>query len=195
MNNDLTALKKVWQTAETDTDKNLKEFHQELRRWRKKKKRAVFFWSISAILFSSISLGYIIYTDELNSISKSISEIIVLLISVYLFSYSWLKINKERKEYLSNSSDFIRTLSAIHWEQKRTELNIFTIGMTLFFIAIFLYCLDSLNHSSALIIFALSALLILTLTIWLIIKPLLWKRAKIKNQTLSAKIAQVLKHD
>lgn len=195
MNNDITALKKVWQTAETDTDKNLKEFHQELRRWRKKKKRAVFFWSISVILFSSISLGYIIYTDELNSISKSISEIIVLLISVYLFSYSWQKINKERKEYLSNSIDFIKTLSAIHWKQKRQELNIFSIGMTLFLIAIFLYCLDSLNHSSALIIFALSVLLILILTLWVIIKPLLWKRVKIKNQTLSAKIAKVLKHD
>ncbi|MFU1858366.1 hypothetical protein ACK8HY_15230 [Sphingobacterium sp. NGMCC 1.201703] len=194
MNNDLTALKKVWQTAETDTDKNLKEFHQELRRWRKKKKRAVFFWSISVILFSSISLGYIIYTDELNSISKSISEIIVLLISVYLFSYSWQKINKERKEYLSNSIDFIRTLSAIYWEQKRQELNIFSIGATLFFIAVFLYWLDYLDNSSSLI-FSLSTLLILTLTIWLIIKPLLWKRAKIKNQTLSAKIAQVLKHD
>lgn len=194
MNNDITALKKAWQSIETDPESDLREFHQTLLHWRRRKKRTVFFWSIAVILFSIICFGYVIYTDQLNSVSKSISEIILLLISIYLFTYSWQRINSERKEYVSSSIDFMETLPRIHSQRNRRELIIYCTSTSLFLIAIFLYCFDFIEHSSYLIGFALAALMILIFTIWVIVKPWFWRRLKIKNQVLSAKITKILKY-
>src|SRR5690606_9967024 len=128
---------------------------------------------------------------ELNSMSKSISEIILLVISVHLFGYSWRRINRERKEYLSNSTDFIRTLPDIHMKQGQRDLMMFCIVTTLFLIAVFLYFLDSLLPSPFCIILSSILLLIVSGILWTILKPILWKRIKRKNQRLSSKIAEI----
>lgn len=195
MNKDISALKKTWQSFEVDPDESFDEFSQALQHWRKRKRWIVILWSIAVILFSGVCFVYIIYTDDLNSIYKSISEIILLLISFYLFGYSWSRITREQKEYLSNSTDFIRILPDIHMRQGQRELMIFCTVTTFFLIAVFLYFLDSLLHSPFRAILSSGVLLILVGIVWTILKKTLWKRIKTKNQRLSFKIAEILHYD
>lgn len=195
MNKDVLDLKKTWQSLEMDPNESFNDFNQTLQYWRKRKRIIVFLWSIAVILFSVISFVYVIYTDELNSMSKSISEIILLVISVHLFQYSWRRINRERKEYLSNSTVFIRTLPDIHIKQGKRELMMFCIVTTFFLIAVFLYFLDSLLPSPFSVLLSSTLLLILIGILWTILKPILWKRIKRKNQRLSSKIAKIFQYD
>lgn len=195
MNKDILDLKKTWKSLEIDPNESFYDFNQTLQHWRKRKRIIVFLWSIAVILFSGISFVYVIYTDELNSMSKSISEIILLVISVHLFGYSWRRITRERKEYLSNSTDFIRTLPDIHIKQGQRELMMFCIVTTFFLIAVFLYFLDSLLPSPVSVILSSALLLILTGILWTILKQILWKRIKRKNQRLSSKIAEILQYE
>ncbi|WP_336958947.1 hypothetical protein [Chryseobacterium contaminans] len=195
MNKDILSLKQTWQSLEMDPNESFNEFNQTLQHWRKKKRRIVILWSAAVILFSGICFVYVVYTDELNSIYKSISEIILLLISFYLFGYSWRRITREQKEYLSNSTDFIQTLPDIHMKQGKRDLMMFCILTTFLLIAVFLYFLDSMLHFPVRVILSSALLLILTGILWTILKPIFWKRIKTKNQRLSSKIAEILQYD
>ncbi len=193
--NNILDLKKTWQSLEVDPDESFNEFSQTLHHWRKRKRMVILLWSIAVILFSGICFAYVIYTDELNSIYKSISEIILLVISVQLFGYSWRRITRDRKEYLSNSTDFIRTLPDIHLKQGQRDLMMFCIVTTFLLIAVFLYFLDLMFQSPAGVMLSSTLLLILLSILWRILKPILWKRIKRKNQRLSSKIAEILRYD
>lgn len=195
MNKDILSLKQTWQSLEMDPNESFNEFNQTLQHWRKKKRRIVILWSAAVILFSGICFVYVVYTDELNSIYKSISEIILLLISFYLFGYSWRRITREQKEYLSNSTDFIQTLPDIHMKQGKRDLMMFCILTTFLLIAVFLYFLDSMLHFTVRVILSSALLLILTGILWTILKAIFWKRIKTKNQRLSSKIAEILQYD
>lgn len=195
MSNDMIDLKKTWGSVATDPDENLKEFRQALQQWRSRKQRAVFLWYSTVLLFSAALLCYIIYTDDLNSNSRSASEIILLLVSIYLLGYAWRRINRERKEYMLNSIDFVETLPVFQLKRNYRELLLFCSVATLVSIAVFLYGVDLWGNTGSQIAFALSGLVIVIVVVWLIIRPLLWKVAKRKNKILSAKIAKILKYD
>jgi len=194
MNNFLD-LKKTWQSLEVDADESFNEFSQTLQQWRKRKRMAILLWFIAAIFFSAICFAYVIHTDELNSIYKSISEIILLVISVHLFGYSWGRITGERNEYLSNSTDFIRTLPDIYLKQGQRDLMMFCIVTTFLLISVYLHFLDSMFKSPAGVMLSSTLLLTLISIVWIILKPILSKRIKRKNQRLSSKIVEIFQYD
>lgn len=108
----------------------------------------------------------------------------------YLFGYSWKTINRQKKEYLLNSRDFIRSLSEREKSDIRTPVFKGCLCVSLLMIALFFYFLDDLLlFPKGLLVsgVVLAAGLVL---LWGIVKPVYGKRI---NETFVHRINIILK--
>lgn len=192
MINDFDDIKKTWLTVNSNQDSDFKNLEKSIDLLRKNRKQSIYYWSVSVILFSLVILTYVIYTDELNSIYESISEFILLFIGMSLFWYSWKSINRQKKEFLLSSSDFVKDLEKRESVRMKQLLQLICVSASLLSLSIFFHFLnDFLRSQTLLIIASLSVLLILSL-IWFVFKPLYYKNMMHENEKKYKHINKIL---
>ena len=190
MKDDFAHIKKTWHLHADMPVPNYEQLQSEIAHLRRQKKNRVMLWSSAVILFSVFIIGYVVYTDELNSIYKSISEFILLFTSIYLFGYSWKTINRQKKEYLLNSRDFIRSLSEREKSDIRTPVFKGCLCVSFLMIALFFYFLDDLLLSPNGLLVSGVVLVAGLVLLWGIVKPVYGKRI---NETFVHRINIILK--
>lgn len=182
MQNSFEEIKKTWHSVANNESSSFKELENEIFLLKKKRKKNIIFWSLSIMLFSLIVIGYVIYTDELNSIYKSISEFILLFTSIYLFWHLWKNITKQKNEFLLNSSDFVRSLSQKEGEKFDQPILIACISISLYLSSVLLYFFDDLLQSKNLLFLTICLLLLIFYFLWFVLKPIYTKKMRSENQ-------------
>ncbi|MEH6307810.1 hypothetical protein RYH73_19305 [Olivibacter sp. CPCC 100613] len=191
MNDSFEQLKNTWLSVDRDLVPDFTEVQDEIAHLRKQKRNRILVWYILVILFSLVVIGYVIYTDNLNNIYKSISEFILLFTSIYLFSNSWKHITRQKKEYLLSNLDFIKNLSINESKRAGKQVLITCACTSLFMISLFFHFLNDLLHSPEYFLMALSSLLILIVVVWKVLKPIGDKKISEKNKELLSKTEKI----
>ncbi|WP_188508138.1 hypothetical protein [Parapedobacter pyrenivorans] len=194
MRTDFERIKKAWHGRDGLVLADYNRLQTEIAYLRKQKKNRLLLWSSAVIVCSVLMVCYVVYTDELNSIYKSISEYIILFTSIYLFGYSWKSITKQKKEYLLNSLDFMKGIAYREMKRKHVESLTGCICLSLFMIASFFYFLDKFLQSQRSSIISIATLLGALAILWAILKPAYEKRRTRKHETFLRRIDSILKN-
>lgn len=189
MNDPFDDIRSIWFSVnmlpEPDT------LHVEIARLRKQKKNRLLLWYSALIVFSVTVILYVLYTDELNSIYRSLSEFILLFTAVYLFRHAWKNITAQKKEYLLSNRDFIESISGAGIRKKYIQVREYCICTSLFLVSGFLYVLDDMLASERKLITGLALFAAAIAALWLLLKPYYEKR--IVNRDLASRIEKLLK--
>lgn len=183
MKDDFDQYKSDWE-VNTSALLHLEEVQLVIAKLRKKKRNKIIIWYSAVLTFCIIAVGYVIYTDELASTSKSISEFLLLFASIFAFHNSWKIITLQKQEYLLNNTEFVATIAQkekLHTNRKNTKNYIFASALTLSF---FLHFLDNLLANKTNFWISLTILLFVNLFIWSILQPYQQKRTTLKNTAL-----------
>ena len=172
---------------------NFEDLQKEIEKIKRDQKKKIVRWYSAILIFSIITFGYVIYTDELNSIYKSISEFILLFVSLFHLYNSWTKIKIQNKDYLLNNIDFIETLGENQMWKAVKQLVINSISITLLSIAVFLLFLDKLLKSDSLLMLFLVMMLLFNGILWFFIKPKLHLKIKSDNEKIISKVDKIKK--
>ncbi|MDX3914507.1 MULTISPECIES: hypothetical protein [Olivibacter] len=191
MNDSFEQLKNTWLSVDRDLVPGFTEVQDEIVHLRKQKRNRILVWYMLVILFSLVVIGYVIYTDKLNNIYKSISEFILLFTSIYLFSNSWKNITRQKKEYLLSNLAFIKSLSINESKRAGKQVLITCTCTSLFMISLFFHFLDDLLNSPEHFLMGLSSLLILMVIVWKVLKPISDKRISEENKELLSKTEKI----
>lgn len=194
MNDSFEQIKSIWNSHSVDNEStfDFESLQNEINQLRKKNRKRILTWYVIVIIFSITVIGYVVYTDELNSIYKSFAEFLLLFTAFYLFTNSWKNIRNQRKEYLLSNVDFLTNLQGSEMKKifKQTLMN--CVCITLLLTAIFLYFLPILILSSWLLILSIAILIICLLLIWLVLKPKYEEKEKMKHDEFSTHISSIL---
>ena len=193
MNNNFNQLKSRWHSLDESLLPNFEDLQKEIEKIKRDKKKKIVWWYSAILIFSIITFGYVIYTDELNSIYKSISEFILLFVSLFHLYNSWTKIKIQNKDYLLNNIDFIETLGENQMWKAVKQLVINSISITLLSIAVFLLFLDKLLKSDSLFMLFLVMMLLFNGILWFFIKPKLHLKIKSDNEKIISKVDKIKK--
>ena len=193
MNDNFNQLKSRWHSLDESLLPNFEDLQKEIEKIKWDQKKKIVRWYSAILIFSIITFGYVIYTDELNSIYKSISEFILLFISLFHLYNSWTKIKIQNKDYLLNNIDFIETLGENQMWKAVKQLVINSISITLLSIAVFLLFLDKLLKSDSLFMLFLVMMLLFNGILWFFIKPKLHLKIKSDNEKIISKVDKIKK--
>ncbi|HOZ84936.1 MAG TPA: hypothetical protein PK191_05565 [Niabella sp.] len=182
MSNDFDDIKKIWLTVATNQDAEFKNLEKSIHLLRKNRKQNIYYWSISMILFSLMIFVYVVYTDKLDSIYESISEFILLFIGMFLFWYSWKSINRQKKEFLLSSSDFVKDLQKKESVRMKKQLQLICVSASFLCLSMFFQFLSNFLQSQTVFILASLSLLLIILLVWFFFKPLFYKNWMNKNE-------------
>lgn len=138
---------------------------------RKQKKEQMIRWYSGMVGFSFFIISYVIYTDELNSIYKSVSEFILLFTGSFLLYDSWKSIRYHQKEYLLNGYEFLNKIRDERISGENKRLIVSCISSTWVTIAIFLYFFETLLTSEKYLLISSMLLIIINMLIWVMIRP------------------------
>ena len=194
MNNNFNQLKSRWHSLDESLLPNFEDLQKEIEKIKRDQKKKIVWWYSAILIFSIITFGYVIYTDELNSIYKSISEFILLFVSLFHLYNSWTKIKIQNKDYLLNNIDFIETLGENQMWKAVKQLVINSISITLLSIAVFLLFLDKLLKSDSLFMLFLVMMLLFNGILWFFIKPKLQLKIKSDNEKIISKVEKFKKN-
>ena len=194
MNDNFNQLKSRWHSLDESLLPNFEDLQKEIEKIKRDKKKKIVWWYSAILIFSIITFGYVIYTDELNSIYKSISEFILLFVSLFHLYNSWTKIKIQNKDYLLNNIDFIETLGENQMWKAVKQLVINSISITLLSIAVFLLFLDKLLKSDSLFMLFLVMMLLFNGILWFFIKPKLHLKIKSDNEKIISKVEKFKKN-
>lgn len=180
MKDDFEQYRIHWE-VNTESLPHLHDVHTEVSRLRRRRKNKIILWYSSVLVFSLGLISYVIYTDELNSVYKSISEFLLLLASVSAFRNSWKNIHHQKQEYALNNVEFIHSII-----NKKQPYSVKKIVFNLLFISIlsvsvFMYFLETLLADSFHFWVGSVVLVMINLGIWLILKPIYLKQNAAKN--------------
>ncbi len=192
MKDDFDQYKSDWE-VNTSTLLHLEEVQLEIAKLRKKKRNKIITWYSAVLTFCIIAVGYVIYTDELASTSKSTSEFLLLFASIFAFRNAWKIITLQKQEYLLNNTEFVTTIAQkekLHTNRKNTKNYIFASALTL---SVFLHFLDNLLTNKTNFWITLVILLVVNLFIWLILQPYQQKRTTLKNTALLLLMQKITK--
>ena len=193
MNDNFNQLKSRWHSLDESLLPNFEDLQKEIEKIKRDKKKKIVRWYSAILIFSIITFGYVIYTDELNSIYKSISEFILLFVSLFHLYNSWTKIKIQNKDYLLNNIDFIETLGENQMWKAVKQLVINSISITLLSIAVFLLFLDKLLKSDSLFMLFFVMMLLFNGILWFFIKPKLHLKIKSDNEKIISKVDKIKK--
>ena len=193
MNDNFNQLKSRWHSLDESLLPNFEDLQKEIEKIKRDQKKKIVWWYSAILIFSIITFGYVIYTDELNSIYKSISEFILLFVSLFHLYNSWTKIKIQNKDYLLNNIDFIETLGENQMWKAVKQLVINSISITLLSIAVFLLFLDKLLKSDSLFMLFLVMMLLFNGILWFFIKPKLHLKIKSDNEKIISKVDKIKK--
>ena len=194
MNDNFNQLKSRWHSLDESLLPNFEDLQKEIEKIKRDQKKKIVWWYSAILIFSIITFGYVIYTDELNSIYKSISEFILLFVSLFHLYNSWTKIKIQNKDYLLNNIDFIETLGENQMWKAVKQLVINSISITLLSIAVFLLFLDKLLKSDSLFMLFLVMMLLFNGILWFFIKPKLHLKIKSDNEKIISKVDKFKKY-
>ena len=180
MKDDFDQYRKDWEVA-PESIPHFQEVHKEIARLRKRRKNRIILWYSAVIAFCMAIISYVIYTDELNSVYKSISEFLLLFASVQAFRTSWKNITQQKQEYLLNNVEFIQSIAR---QGSRSKLTHNLAFISILSVALFLYFVESLLTDTVCLGIALAVLVTFNLLIWLLIKPHYSKQNVAKNKKL-----------
>lgn len=191
MNDPFDDIRSIWFSVNPDMLQELDTLHAEIAQLRKQKKNRLLLWYSALIVFSVMVILYVLYTDELNSIYRSLSEFILLFTAVYLFRHAWKNITAQKKEYLLSNRDFIESISGAGIRKKYIQVREYCICTSLFLVSGFLYVLDDMLASERKLITGLALFAAAIAALWLLLKPYYEKR--IVNRDLASRIEKLLK--
>ena len=188
MSDNFNQIKKTWLSVDERLFPDFETFQKEMAHLRKQKRNRILLWYSGVIFFSMLIIWYVIYTDELNSIYKSISEFILLFTSIYLFRNAWKSINQHRKEYLLSNVDFIKTIREGQLKSARKQILISSVCTSLFMLSLFFYFLNGILSSKKDFLILLSIFITGNIIVWLLLKPIFEKKIMAKNKQLLTKM-------
>jgi len=170
---------------------HLQEVQTEVLRLRKQRKNKVVLWYSALIVFCMLVIAYVIYTDELNSLSESISEFLLLFASVFAFRNAWKNIHRQKREYLLSNVEFIRQAAQEEQRTIRNKLVSNLLFASTLSISVFFHFLEKLLFNAIWFLTGCAVLSAINLVIWLVIKPLCEKRHSAKNNELLSLIQKI----
>ncbi|WP_343680796.1 hypothetical protein [Chryseobacterium arthrosphaerae] len=181
MKDNFDDIKDIWLSGDHQAP-GIETVKKEILLLRKQKKEQMIRWYSGMVGFSFFIISYVIYTDELNSIYKSVSEFILLFTGSFLLYDSWKSIRYHQKEYLLNGHEFLNKIRDewIRGENKR--LIVSCISSTWVTIAIFLYFFETLLTSEKYLLISSMLLIIINMIIWVMIRPF-YEKKNIRNST------------
>ncbi|MGG7438092.1 hypothetical protein ACQ7CU_08420 [Chryseobacterium arthrosphaerae] len=181
MKDNFDDIKDIWLSGDHQAP-GIETVKKEILLLRKQKKEQMIRWYSGMVGFSFFIISYVIYTDELNSIYKSVSEFILLFTGSFLLYDSWKSIRYHQKEYLLNGHEFLNKIrdERIRGENKR--LIVSCISSTWVTIAIFLYFFETLLTSEKYLLISSMLLIIINMLVWVMIRPF-YEKKNIKNST------------
>lgn len=192
MNDHFDQIKDIWLSVNPDMQPGLGDLQSEIAQLRKQKKKRLLLWYSGVIAFSVLVTVYVIYTDELNSPYQSLSEFILLFVSVFLFRNAWKNITAQKREYLLSNREFIECISAKEINKKYIPIRQYCICLSLLMMAGFLYFSEDLAGSGRLMTTGLVLLAAAYAVLWLLLKPYYEKRIIAENQALVSRIEKLL---
>ena len=68
MNDNVNQLKSRWHSLDESLLPNFEDLQKEIEKIKRDQKKKIVRWYSAILIFSIITFGYVIYTDELNSI-------------------------------------------------------------------------------------------------------------------------------
>jgi hypothetical protein len=163
---------------------HLHDVQTKITQLRKQRKSRIVLWYSAVIVFSLAVIFYVIYTDELSSVYKSISEFLLLFASVFAFRNSWKSIHHQKREFMMNNTEFIRSVAYEEQQVSQKKLAYNLLFISTLSISVFLYFFETLLRYSLHLWIASAVLLSLNLLIWRVIKPFYEKQNAFKNQEL-----------
>ncbi|MFD1772144.1 hypothetical protein [Sphingobacterium suaedae] len=192
MNPNFEELKELWRTVDSVPKDSLKKTEERILHMRKRRRTGILYWSVTILLFSGAVIGYILYTDELQGINKSVAECMLLFNAVYLFVFSWKKINDQRKELLLNSVEFLTYLSRVLVRRRRRDIRVGCITISIFLITPILYYVDEFALSPITLVITGVILIVELFVLWFLLKPLYEERKLAQSQELSIQITELI---
>lgn len=181
----------TWLSVDESLFPDFEKVQNEIAHLRTQKRNRILLWYSGVILFSMLIIGYVIYTDELYDIYKSISEFILLFTSIYLFRNAWKSINQHRKEYLLSNVDFIKTTREDQLKSARRQILINSVCASLIMLSLFFYFLNDQLSSQKDFLILLSVFIIGNIIVWLLLKPLFEKKIIANNKQLLTKMEKL----
>lgn len=185
MDNAIEELKSTWHAHDDQIEPNYQILQLEIVNLKKQKKNKIIFWSSALIVCSLLVIGYVVYTDELNSIYKSISEILLLGMAANIFYFSWKAIQNQKKEYLLSSISFLIEMQ--EKERKRIKRHSFNgcLTISLLFVSLFFYFFEMIQQLQILFIIANIMLIAMLAILWFVLKPA-YEQQKLKQYAILA---------
>jgi magnesium-transporting ATPase (P-type) len=183
MKDDFDQYRNDW-AVNPDSLPHLHDVQAKISRLRKQRKSRILLWYSAVIFFCLAVIFYVIYTDELNSVYKSISEFLLLFASVFAFRNSWRSIHHQKQEFLMNNTEFIRSVAQKEQQVSQKKMVYNLLFISTLSVSVFLYFFETLLRYSLYLWIASAVLVILNLLIWRVIKPFYEKQNTVKNQEL-----------
>ncbi|WES98912.1 hypothetical protein P2W68_04695 [Chryseobacterium arthrosphaerae] len=181
MKDNFDDIKDIWHSGDRQAP-DIETVKKEILVIRKQKKDQMIRWYLWMGGFSFFIISYVIYTDELNSMYKSVSEFILLFTGSFLLYNSWKSIRYHQKEYLLNGHEFLNKIRDERIKSGNKRIIISCISSTSFTIAIFLYFFEILLTSEKWFLISAVSLVIINMVIWLMIRPL-YEKKNMRNST------------
>ncbi|WP_278379884.1 hypothetical protein [Chryseobacterium arthrosphaerae] len=181
MKDNFDDIKDIWFSGDHQAP-GIETVKKEILLLRKQKKEQMIRWYSGMVGFSFFIISYVIYTDELNSIYKSVSEFILLFTGSFLLYDSWKSIRYHQKEYLLNGYEFLNKIRDERISGENKRLIVSCISSTWVTIAIFLYFFETLLTSEKYLLISSMLLIIINMLIWVMIRPF-YEKKNIKNST------------
>ncbi|MGN7863969.1 hypothetical protein [Chryseobacterium sp.] len=182
MKDNFDDIKDLWLSGDHQAP-DIEAVKKEVLLLRKQKKDQIIRWYLWVGAFSFFIISYVIYTDDLNSIYKSVSEFILLFTGCFLLYYSWKSIRYHQKEYLLNGHEFLNNIRDERIKDENKRIIVSCLSSTWVTIAIFLYFFETLLTSEKWLLITFILLIIFNMAIWLIIHPF-YKKKNVKNSTV-----------
>lgn len=181
MKDNFDDIKDIWLSGDHQAP-GIETVKKEILLLRKQKKEQMIRWYSGMVGFSFFIISYVIYTDELNSIYKSVSEFILLFTGSFLLYDSWKSIRYHQKEYLLNGHEFLNKIREERIRGENKRLIVSCISSTWVTIAIFLYFFETLLTSEKYLLISSMLLIIINMIIWVMIRPF-YEKKNIRNST------------
>ncbi|MEE6128569.1 hypothetical protein V2E39_14330 [Chryseobacterium arthrosphaerae] len=181
MKDNFDDIKDIWLSGDHQAP-GIETVKKEILLLRKQKKEKMIRWYSGMVGFSFFIISYVIYTDELNSIYKSVSEFILLFTGSFLLYDSWKSIRYHQKEYLLNGHEFLNKIREERIRGENKRLIVSCISSTWVTIAIFLYFFETLLTSEKYLLISSMLLIIINMLVWVMIRPF-YEKKNIKNST------------
>lgn len=179
MKENFDPIKDLWLSGK-DQSPRIETIREEILQLRKQKKDRIIIWYFGIFCFSLLVILYVIYTDDLNSIYKSISEFILLFTGTFLLYHSWKSIQQQQKEYFLDGQEFLHRIKDKRIKSEKKKIFIGCISSSLFMTAVFLYFFDLLMANPEMLVTSSILLGIAIALIWFVARPF-YEKKRVKN--------------